>query len=287
VDAPSRQVDLFALSDLCTPWCVHVVVTLRIADHMAAGLTQIVDLAAASGSDSDSLQRVLRHLVAKGLFAEPATGRFVLNEPARGLLDSGVRLGLDLDSFGGRMAHAWGSLLSAVRTGRPAYHEVFGRPYWEDLEQHPDLAANFDALMGPAGHGAPDPEIPITGGWESVRTVVDVGGGTGSLLAAILSARPAVRGTLVDLPSTVARSAEVFQAAGVGERVTTLGQSFFEPLPAGAESVSPEKRAERLARSRGDGPPPALCRGGRGLPGASSFSAGWRPTRTTRRRRNC
>jgi len=230
-----EQVDIWALSDLCTPWCVHVVATLRIADHIAAGITHIDELATVSGTAYDSLHRVLRHLVGKGLFEEPAPGRFALNEPARRLLDSSARLGLDLDGFGGRMAHAWGSLLRAVRTGAPAYHEVFGRPFWEDLQAQPDLAASFDALMGPAGHGTPDPEVLVTVGWESVRTVVDVGGGTGSLLAEILRARPTLRGILVDLPPTVARSSEIFQAAGVAERVTTVGQSFFDTLPAGAD----------------------------------------------------
>jgi hypothetical protein len=227
--------DIFALSDLCTPWCLHVVATLRIADHIAGGTASIDDLAAASGSDADSLHRVLRHLVDNGLFEEPAPGRFALNEPARALLESSTRLALDLDGFGGRMANAWGSLLGAVRTGEPAYHTVFGRPFWEDLQAHPDIAADFDALMGPAGHGIPDPEVLITGGWESVHTVVDVGGGTGSLLAEVLRARPNVRGTLVDLPQTVARSGEIFEAAGVAARVTTVPQSFFDPLPAGAD----------------------------------------------------
>ena len=226
---------LEALSDLCTPWSVHVVATLRIADHIAAGMTQIDELAAASGSDSASLRRVLRHLVGKGLFEEPAPGRFTLNELARGLVGPSGRIGLDLDGIGGRMAYAWGSMLSAVRSGAPAYHEVFGRPFWEDLQAHPDVAASFDALMGPAGHGTPDPEVLVAGDWESVRTVVDVGGGTGSLLAEILRARPMVRGTLVDLPATVARSHEIFQDAGVADRVTAVGQSFFDPLPAGAD----------------------------------------------------
>lgn len=229
-----EEVDLWALSDLSTPWCVHVVVTLRIAEHIAAGKTQIDELARAAECDSDSLHRVLKHLVSKGVFEAPAPGRFALNETARRLLDPPLRLGLDLDSFGGRMAHAWGSLLSAVRTGAPAYHEIFGRPFWEDLQAHPEIAASFDALMGP-GHGTPDPEVLVSGGWESVRTVVDVGGGTGSLLAEILRARPTLRGTLVDLPVTVARSGEVFRAAGVAERVTAVGQSFFDPLPAGAD----------------------------------------------------
>jgi SAM-dependent methyltransferase len=229
------QPDIWALSDLCTPWCVHVVATLRIADHLATGITQIENLAAASGTVADSLHRVLRHLVAKGVFEETAPGRFALNDPARALLDSSARFGLDLDGFGGRMAYAWGSLLRAVRTGAPAYHTVFGLPFWEDLQAHPEIAASFDALMGPAGHGHPNPEVLVTGGWESVRSVVDVGGGTGALLAAILRARPAVRGTLVDLPQTVARSGAIFQAASVADRATTVGQSFFDPLPAGAD----------------------------------------------------
>ncbi len=229
--AGQDKVDLGALSDLCTPWCLHVVTTLGIVDRIAAGTTRIADLAREADADADSLQRVLRHLVGKGVFEEPAPGRFALNEAAR----ASPRFGLHLDGIGGRMAHAWGSMLSAVRTGKPAYAEVFGRPFWDDLEAHPDIATSFDALMGPAGHGIPDPDVLLTPSWESVLTVVDVGGGTGTLLAEILRARPGTRGTLVDLPRTVVRSDEVFRAAGVTERVTAIGQSFFDPLPAGAD----------------------------------------------------
>jgi SAM-dependent methyltransferase len=228
--------NLWDLSDLSTPWCVHVVATLRIANHIEAGNTDIDQLAPLAGADRDSLKRVLRHMVSKGLFEEPAPGRFALNEPARGLLDENLLLGLDLDGFGGRMAHAWGTLLSAVRTGRPAYHEAFGRGFWEDLDAHPDIASKFDQLMGPAGHGIPDAQVLVNpADWENVRTVVDVGGGTGALLAEVLRARPAVRGTLVDVPRAVAQSDKIFQAAGVADRVTTVAQSFFDPLPAGAD----------------------------------------------------
>jgi len=228
--------DLWSLSDLSTPWCVHVVATLRVADHIAAGHTEISKLAAAAGADRDSLHRVLRHLVSKGLFEEPSPGRFALNDAARGLLDDSMRLGLDLDGIGGRMAHAWGTLLSAVRTGRPAYHEAFGRGFWEDLDAHADIAASFDALMGAAGHGAPDPHVLVDpADWKSVKTVVDVGGGTGALLAEILRVHSDVRGTLIDLPRPVAQSAEVFRAAGVADRVTALAQSFFDPLPGGRD----------------------------------------------------
>jgi SAM-dependent methyltransferase len=227
--------DLITLSDLCTPWCIHVAATLRIAEHIHAGIHAIDDLAAAAQCDSRVLHGVLGHLVSKGVFEEPERGRFSLNATAMGLLDPAMLLGLDLDGFGGRMAYAWGSLITYVRTGVPAYDKIFGLPFWEDLDAHPEIAASFDALIGPEGHGVPDPDFEITGGWERVRSVVDVGGGTGAMLAEIARTRPLIHGTLVDLPRTVARAAETFEHAGVAGRITAIGQSFFDPLPAGAD----------------------------------------------------
>lgn len=228
--------DLWQLSDLCTPWCVYVAATLRVADRIEEGTTEIDKLASAAGADAESLHRVLRHLVSKGLFEEPVPGRFTLNDAAHGLLDPRMRIWLDLGGFGGRMANAWGTMLSAVRSGKPAYHEAFGRTFWDDLDAHPEIAADFDRGMGPAGHGTPDARVLFDSTeWSSIRTVVDVGGGTGALLAEVLRTQPHVRGTLVDLPRTVARSAEIFEAAGVLERVTIAGQSFFDPLPAGQD----------------------------------------------------
>jgi len=228
--------ELWDLADLCTPWCVHVAATLRVAGHIEAGISEIDKLAQAAGADAEALGRVMRHLVRKGLFEELEQGRFTLNEAACGLLNEGTLIGLDLEGFGGRMAHSWGTLLQAVKTGRPAYKDVFGKPFWEDLESHGEIAAQFDTLMGPAGHGIPDAQVLIDpADWDSVRTVVDVGGGTGSLLAEVLKARPGVRGILVDQPATVERSAPLFRKAGVEARVTAVGQSFFEPLPAGGD----------------------------------------------------
>lgn len=227
--------DLWALSDLCTPWCVHVVVTLRVAEALDAGPHDLRALAATCRADADALGRVLRHLVSKDLFAEPAPDRFQLTEAGHGLLEPPARLGLDLDSMGGRMAQAWSTLLAAVRTGAPAYASLFGRPFWDDLAAHPTIAADFDALMGPAGHGAPDPDVLVDGDWSAVKSIVDVGGGTGALLAALLVAHPEVTGILVDLPATVARTAPLLAAARVADRAAVSGQSFFDPLPAGAD----------------------------------------------------
>jgi 2,7-dihydroxy-5-methyl-1-naphthoate 7-O-methyltransferase len=230
----SSRVDLWALADLCTPWCLHVVATLGIAERLERGAADAEQLAAEAGCDADALRNVLRHLVGRGVFAEE-DGRFALNDAARGLLDPGLHLGLDLDGIGGRMAGAWATLPAYVRTGLPGYHEVFGMPFWDDLAAHPEVAASFDELMGPAGHGTFDPEFPLEGGWDGVRTVVDVGGGTGAMLAELLRGRPSLRGTLVDLPGTVARAGPALEASGVADRVTLAGGSFFDPLPPGAD----------------------------------------------------
>ncbi|MEO8606331.1 MAG: methyltransferase [Chloroflexota bacterium] len=230
-----EPVNIWTLTDLTTPWCIHVVATLHVAEHIAAGKVDIADIAQATNCDAYALHRVLTHLVGKGVFEEPSPGKFALNQAAKALLDPGAHISLDLDGIGGRMAHAWGTLLTYVRTGRSGYSEVFGLPFWEDLDAHPEVAASFDAMIGPAGHGTPNINFNITGGWDSIRTVTDVGGGTGALLAEILRAHPHLHGTLVDQPRTVARSSEIFQAAGVTERVTAVGQSFFDALPAGAD----------------------------------------------------
>jgi precorrin-6B methylase 2 len=230
-----QKVDLWGLADLCTPWCLHVIATLHIANYIHSGIDQISDLAVAANCDPGVLHAVLGHLVGKGVFEEPTAGRFALNELARDLLGPMLQLSLDLDSLGGRMANAWSTLLAYTRTGNSAYPQLFGRPFFADLEAHPKIAADFDALIGPAGHGIPSPNFEITGGWESIRTVADVGGGTGVMLAEILRAHPQLQGILIDQPETVARSAEILQSAGVSGRVAIAGQSFFDPLPSGAD----------------------------------------------------
>jgi hypothetical protein len=215
--------DLWELADLTTPWCVHTVATLRIADRIDEGINEIGALAVAAACDARALHNVLGHLVGKGVFEEPEPGRFALNDTSRQLLGNTF---LALDGIGGRFAEAWSTLPAYVQTGRPAYAERFGLPFWGDLAAHPHLAEEFDALIGPAGHGAPDPHLELRDGWDAIRRVVDVGGGTGSMLTELLKVRPDLQATLVDLPGTIAR------ADGPFEKV---GQSFFDPLPAGAD----------------------------------------------------
>ncbi len=120
-----------------------------------------------------------------------------------------------------------------MRTGQPAYPAYYGRSFWEDLSADAALAASFDALMG-ADVAAEAPAIVAAYDWGSLDAVVDVGGGDGTLLIALLTRYPALRGTVVDLPGAAASASAALAAAGLSERGVAVAGSFFEPLPPGA-----------------------------------------------------
>jgi biotin operon repressor len=230
----SETVDLQALSDLATPWFLRVAVTLRLPELINDGVDDVERLADKTGATRDGVWAVLTHLSERGVFVRVEPGRFRMNEPARALLDTGQRLWLDLNGIGGRFAGAWAGLVDLVGTGRPAYERLFGRTFWDDLTEHRHLGKSFDALMS-AEHGDPDRIAPLEGGWAAVRAVVDVGGGLGHMLANLLAANPHLQGTLVDLPATAERARAALAAGGVADRVTIVGQSFFERLPPGGD----------------------------------------------------
>jgi hypothetical protein len=225
---------LAPVMDLATPMAIRVAATLGLADLMAGGAERIDELAERTGADPDALRRLLRLLTCHGVFAEPSPGRYTLNEMAdllRSDHPSGMRMWLDLDGFGGRMDLAFTGLMHTVRTGQPAWETVFGTPFWDYLAADPALAASFDATM------ARSTRHPVAAayGWSGVRHVVDVGGGTGALLAELLDRNPGIRGTLVDLPGTIVRGRRLLAERGLDGRCEFSGQSFFDPLPAGAD----------------------------------------------------
>ena len=231
---PSAWQVLAPITDLVTPMAVRVAATLRLADLMAGGAEHVDELAKRTGTDADALGRMLRHLTCHGVFAEPSPGRFTVNDLAdllRSDHPSGMRRWLDLDGFGGRMDLAFTELMYTVRTGRPAWETVFGAPFWDYLAADPAMAASFDATMS----GSVRTSAVADYDWSGVRHVVDVGGGTGSLLAEVLGANTGIRGTLVDLPDTVARGRRFLAERGLDGRCEFAGQSFFDPLPVGGE----------------------------------------------------
>src|SRR6266700_1533165 len=239
-DEGSGDIDLWALTDLDTNFAIRVAGTLRVAEAIDAGVTKLDDLAARVGADRDALGRLLRYLSRRGLFTQVGPDEFALNDAARRLIPgtprSLPRWRTDLDGLGARLALPFTRLLDAVRTGEPVHASVFGRPFWEDLAANPQIAEEFHSMMEgpPSGDGEEDGhqgEDRLAG----TRHVVDVGGGSGTFLADALRSHPDLRGTLVELPEAAAPARELLAAAGVADRCEIAEQSFFDPLPAGAD----------------------------------------------------
>jgi SAM-dependent methyltransferase len=226
------------LIDLATPMALRVAATLRLADFMpddGTGDGAVVgDLAELASADPEALARMLRHLVAHGVFTEPRPGQFAANRTAA-MLRTGQpgALWLDLNGFGGRMDLAFTGLAHTVRTGEPAWEQVFGQPFWDYLDANPAISASFDATMAvDAGNVA----VADRYDWTTVRHVADIGGGTGTLIAEVLQRNPRLRGTVADLPETAARARQYLAGLGLDGRCEVVSQSFFDPLPAGADA---------------------------------------------------
>jgi SAM-dependent methyltransferase len=226
---------LWSAADLITPMAVRVAATLRVADAITAGLTSGPQLAAHLAVVADPLVRVLNHLVTAGFLRRDDDGAYALTDAGQWLRDDhpqGIRAWIDLEGAAGHADLSVVELLHTVRTGEPAFPRHFGCGFWEDLAAHPDRAASFDALMGQLGVDAP--LVAAAYDWSALGEVVDVGGGDGSLLIALLRAHPTLRGTVLDLASPAATAALALAAAGLADRGRTQTGSFFEPLPAGA-----------------------------------------------------
>ena len=128
----------------------------------------------------------------------------------------------------------WGELLHSVRTGQTVFARVYGMSNWEYRERNPEANARFNAYMGDLTRQAAA-AVVIHYRFPERGTVVDVGGGDGTLLAAILQAYPHPRGVLFDLPHVVAQAEAVLASAGVADRCTRVGGDFFTDVPPGGD----------------------------------------------------
>jgi 2,7-dihydroxy-5-methyl-1-naphthoate 7-O-methyltransferase len=187
---------LWAAADLITPMALRVAATLRVADAIAAGVTTGPELAARLDVAADPLLRVLEHLVTAGFLRRDGDGAYALTDDGQWLRDDhpeGIRAAVDLDGALGHADLSVVQLLHTVRTGEPAFDRHYGRGYWEDLAENPARAASFHAQMGRQA-GVEAPAVAAAYDWASLGEVVDVGGGDGSLLIALLRAHPTLRG---------------------------------------------------------------------------------------------
>jgi SAM-dependent methyltransferase len=230
-DDPRPQ-RLRALTDLLTPTAVRLAVSLGVPDVLAAGPRTADAIADCCGTDPRATLGLLRRLVTCDVLEEVRPRVFALGELGEPLLDDHLRAFVDLDGAAGHLDRAWAGLGQAVRTGTAAYPQVFGRGFWDHLAADPALAASFDSYMDQwAAVWVPAVAPGLAA--RAAHSVVDVGGGTGGLLAAVLEQDPTLFGTLVEQEASAERARERFTAAGLDERTSIVEGSFFDALPPG------------------------------------------------------
>lgn len=240
MDAPSPQ-DFGEMFKLINGYhisqAIFVVVELGIVDLLAAGPRRCDELARETNTHAPALFRILRFLAGAGLFNEIGPKEFELTR-------LGATLRADLPGSVAAPVRfllsdfqwtPWGRLIHSVRTGETAFNHVHGMGPFDYFTKNPKASAIFNSAMtslsARAGAG-----IVERYDFSGLRSVVDVGGGQGFLLATILRANPALRGVLFDLPHVVAAAGPILDDFSVRNRCETVGGSFFETLPKGGDA---------------------------------------------------
>jgi hypothetical protein len=218
---------------------VHVAASLGIADLLAAGPRGSDELAAETDTHAPSLYRLLRALAAIGVLHEDDERRFSLT-PQGELLRSDVPGSVHgWAAFVGRpyIREAWSALAHSIRTGENAFRHVHGTDVWSYRAERPEESAAFDSAMQSLTGGA---NQALVDAYDFGRfgTIVDVGGGNGALLAALLAAYPALRGIVFDQEHVVANAEAVLAGAGVADRCELAAGSFFEEVPPGGDAYT-------------------------------------------------
>lgn len=235
VPAPVAMVEM-----ILNAWAAQAITAaadLGIADALADGPLSVEELATAVGADADAVGRLLRALSSRGVFRRRRDGRYELT-PLAGTLRSDAAVSVaGMARFVGSPQHRehWSHFTDAVRTGEPIVPKLRGKPMFEYLADEPEFAAVFNNAMTSSS------EVAIAGvtagyDWSRYATIVDVGGGHGRLLAAILEATPQARGVLFDLPDVVAGAQTVFTEFHVDDRVSVVPGSFFDAVAEGGDA---------------------------------------------------
>jgi hypothetical protein len=216
------------------PQLIYLAVKLGIPDLLRDGSQSSLELAQQAGVHAPSLHRVLRGMTILGLVCEEADHRFSLT--AKGMLlqrDHPATLADDA-LITGELLPAWGGLLPSVQTGKPAFDTVFGQGMFTYAVDHPELEQSFNRQM--AGMTTTIAQAVLKAyDFSGVTTVVDIGGGYGTLLVRILAEYPAIHGVLFDLPAVITSAREYLATSSVGTRADCVPGDFFQAVPAGGD----------------------------------------------------
>lgn len=235
-----------------------------LARALDARSATVTDLAARTGCDEDATRRLLRALAAAGYCRRSAPDRYELTHRGERLArpDGVGELAVYL---AGETYHAWRHLGTSLRTGTPAWAIDHEQPYFDWLAGNPEAGQRFDAAMAQTVASRIGPLVRRP--WPEGGVVVDVGGGTGETLAAILEAHPTLQGVVVDVAPVAARALAQLQGRCLGARAGAVAADFFAPLPLSADTIVlsqilhdwPDDRAVAILRRCRDALRPGGC----------------------------
>jgi len=220
-----------------TAQAITAAADLGVADALAKRPLSADELAVEVNADPDALGRLLRALITRGIFRQRRDGRYELTPLADTLRsDADVSLAAMARWLGSAQHREhWSHAADAVRTGRPVIPELRGKPVFEYLADEPQLAEIFNQAMTSASELSISP-VTAAYDFSPYATIVDVGGGHGRFLTAILAATPAARGILFDLPQVVAGAPTLLRQHHTHDRVRVVEGSFFERVPDGGDA---------------------------------------------------
>jgi O-methyltransferase domain/Dimerisation domain len=214
---------------------LYAAAALGVADQLMAGPAAAEVLAERAGAHPPSLRRLLRTLAGVGVFTEPEPGVFALTPLGRTLASGQPGSMREVAIMFMETHYApFGDLIHTIRTGQPAAEHFYHQPFFGWLSDHPEQASRFTAAMASLTGGfktAAIAALPLDG----VRKIVDVGGADGTVLAAILTAHPDMRGVLFDLPHVITDASRTLASYGVDDRAECVGGDFFRSVPPGGD----------------------------------------------------
>jgi hypothetical protein len=214
-----------------------VAAELKVADHLTSGPRTAHELAERAEANPDALYRMLRALVASGIFAQEPDGRFANNEASVLLCTDSPQSLRDFILFWASEWNwaMWNQAGYSIKTGKTAAEVALGAPAYDYLRAHPDKLALFNRAMA-AISGPTAALLPTCYDFSGVTRLCDVGGGTGTVLAEILVKNPHMKGVLQDLPAVVEAAPSILKEYGVQERCDLCGLNFFEGIAPGCDT---------------------------------------------------
>lgn len=215
---------------------IYVAVKLGLADLIGDDSKDAQALARATGIDARVLYRLMRGLAWCGLVRHADDDSFSLTPLGRCLrIDAADSLRDHVLCIGEIEIPAWSALLHAVQAGGIAFEHAFGARFYDYLDHHADAGACFDRLMAVSTTPVAQ-AVARAYDFASVQTLVDVGGGNGTLLTTILRAHPHTHGVIFDLPSVIGRTAKSLETSDIAARLRLVGGDFFVDVPPTADA---------------------------------------------------